>query len=129
MDDEDSAAMEVMPSADMPPAPPKDKHNVAYFIMTFLGLAMLFPWNTFVTATDFYSYCLKSTPFKSTFENAFVVAFMGVNMVFYLASLKFQKYLPERSRIVYPLGWTALILCGATAITFTILGSAYTFFL
>lgn len=29
---------------------------------------------------------------------------------------------------MYPLGWTALVLCGATAITFTILGSATAFF-
>ena len=99
-------------------APPKDARSLAYVIMFLQGIAMLFPWNAFITAKNFYELEFKDTPFGNTFENFFSLAYMSSNLLTYLISFLWVHKVSERSRIIVPSLITVVALGVATALCY-----------
>ncbi|KAJ0987886.1 hypothetical protein J5N97_006242 [Dioscorea zingiberensis] len=55
----------------------RDTYNLAYGIHFLLGIAILLPWNTFITAVDYISFLYP----KEHVDKAFAVAYMGSSLV------------------------------------------------
>ncbi|KAJ0960324.1 hypothetical protein J5N97_001842 [Dioscorea zingiberensis] len=55
----------------------RDTYNLAYDIHFLLGIAILLPWNTFITAVDYISFLYR----KEHVDKAFAVAYMGSSLV------------------------------------------------
>lgn len=82
---------------------PKDVGGFAYFIMLFQGLANLFPWNTFITASVYFASRFCNTPFANSFEayfSFFATAFQTLGLAL---SVVYQERFSLHSRIIYPL--------------------------
>jgi hypothetical protein len=95
---------------------------------------MLFPWNVFITAEDYFHKRFCGTSVESSFENYFGIAFMirylnclvarksaCSNTVGLALSVSFQHMFPTRPRVVVGVAAKAAInsccrsLCCATA--------------
>ncbi|KAI9278069.1 nucleoside transporter-domain-containing protein [Sporodiniella umbellata] len=50
---------------------PEDKYNVVYWIYFIYGVAMLLPWNVFITASEFFAKRFAETEYKESFQNYF----------------------------------------------------------
>ncbi|CAG9819631.1 unnamed protein product [Phaedon cochleariae] len=69
-DEEEEVQHEVVVKDDKPlfkPLEPRDKFNVAYFILYFLGIVSLLPWNFYVTADDYWMYKFRKVSKNSSY--------------------------------------------------------------
>lgn len=82
---------------------PEDKYYAAYLICFLQGVGMLFPWNAFITATDYFSDRFNGTSYESSFSNYFTFTFQGVNIFCFALSLRFQHLFALNTRIIIPL--------------------------
>ncbi|XP_002734201.1 equilibrative nucleoside transporter 1-like [Saccoglossus kowalevskii] len=76
---------------------PRDRYHVVYYIIGFLGIGTLLPWNMFITANGYFNYKYRdtenhndTTEMQETFENFFSLAAMSssIVMLFLNAALK-----------------------------------------
>lgn len=77
---EDQTARLLPPSAHLRP-PPKDAFHVAYIVYFLLGAGFLLPWNTFITAVDYFSYLYPETPVDRIFSVAYMIPCLLVLLV------------------------------------------------
>lgn len=82
---------------------PQDTGNFAYMIVTFQGLANLFPWNAFITASGYFSTRFCGTPYDTSFEAYFSFAATAFQTVGLALSVVYQERFSLHSRIIYPL--------------------------
>ncbi|XP_021760788.1 equilibrative nucleotide transporter 8-like [Chenopodium quinoa] len=66
--------------------PVKDTYKIAYILHFFLGAGNLLPWNTFITAIDYFAYLY---PTKHV-ERVFSVAYMTSSLIVLLLMIKGQ---------------------------------------
>ena len=97
---------------------PTDVRNLAYIIMFLQGIAMLFPWNAFITAENFYKVVFNGTSFEHSFESFFSISYMGTNLLTYLISFLWIHKVSQRSRIIVPSVITVCALGVATGFCF-----------
>ncbi|KAL1936478.1 hypothetical protein VTP01DRAFT_612 [Rhizomucor pusillus] len=57
-----------------------DKHNLVYWIFFIYGVAMLLPWNVFITASEFFARRFAGTQYAETFQNYFSTYFTATNL-------------------------------------------------
>ncbi|KAL4383948.1 hypothetical protein GQ457_15G003350 [Hibiscus cannabinus] len=55
---------------------PEDRFNLAYIIYFTLGVGILLPWNSFITAVDYFSYLYP----EASVDRVFAVAYMVVGL-------------------------------------------------
>eukprot|EP01137_Pigoraptor_chileana_P017577 Opistho-2@75857 len=84
------------------PCPP-DRFNLAYLIMFIQGVGMLFPWNMFITATDYYQSRFDNSSFADNFELYFTFTFQAANIIMLLFTVRFQHLFSVSTRIFVPL--------------------------
>eukprot|EP01136_Pigoraptor_vietnamica_P040339 Opistho-1_new@1037 len=84
------------------PCPP-DTYNVAYIIMFIQGVGMLFPWNMFITATDYYQDRFDNSSYADNFELFFSFTFQASNIIMLFFTVRFQHLFSVSTRIFVPL--------------------------
>ena len=57
---------------------PHDRYRLAFFILYLQGVGCLFPWNAFITKTDYYALAFRGSEYASSFES--IVATHADNM-------------------------------------------------
>eukprot|EP01134_Creolimax_fragrantissima_P005372 CFRG5372T1 len=82
---------------------PEDKYHVAYWLTFFLGMAMLFPWNTFITASDYWESRFKGSPYESNYNNYITLTTQVSNIVFLALLLRYSYLMSLRMRILIPI--------------------------
>jgi len=75
---------------------PKDKCFVAYFLFVLLGIGVLFPWNAFLTAGDYFNDRYTDFPFLF----AVSLAYNYPGLVFLILNVKFGPRFSFTSRLV-----------------------------
>ena len=48
---------------------PHDRYRLAFFILYLQGVGCLFPWNAFITKTDYYALAFRGSEYASSFES------------------------------------------------------------
>ena len=48
---------------------PHDRYHLAFFILYLQGVGCLFPWNAFITKTDYYNLAFRGSEYASSFES------------------------------------------------------------
>eukprot|EP00121_Abeoforma_whisleri_P008261 Awhi_evm1s7578 len=81
---------------------PKDTYFVAYYLLFFLGIATLFPWNMFINAESYFRYRLKGTPYESNFENYIATVTQVANVITLFLNVRFGYKVEIKYRISIP---------------------------
>ncbi|KAI9293911.1 hypothetical protein K502DRAFT_342820 [Neoconidiobolus thromboides FSU 785] len=68
-----------------------DPYCLLYITFFMLGVAMLLPWNVFITATSFFSYKFKNSRYETNFNGWFSVIGSTTNLLFLFYSLGSQR--------------------------------------
>lgn len=82
---------------------PVDIGYMVYIIMFYEGVGNLFPWNAFITASNYYGERFCGTSFEGNFENFFSITYTLSQTIGLALSVVYQNKLSLRSKIVYPL--------------------------
>jgi equilibrative nucleoside transporter 1/2/3 len=61
---------------------PVDKYRLVYWVFFLQGIGMLFPWNVFITANEYFKIRFKGSDFGDNFQSYFSIAFMLFNTGF-----------------------------------------------
>lgn len=96
---------------------PKDHYGLVYIVFFLQGVGMLFPWNVFITAAQYFHVRLKGTAFQDNFENIFSFSYSFSNLIFMSVAVRWA-HLPVfnmRSTVVVPQIVTAAIFAATTA--------------
>ncbi|CDS03912.1 hypothetical protein LRAMOSA06867 [Lichtheimia ramosa] len=60
-----------------------DTHNIVYWVFFIYGIAMLLPWNVFITASEYFVKRFADTPYAETFQNYFSTSFTATNLALF----------------------------------------------
>lgn len=82
---------------------PADVGYMVYMIMFYEGVGNLFPWNAFITASNYYGERFCGTSFESNFENFFSLTYTLSQTIGLAFSVIYQNKLSLRTKIIYPL--------------------------
>ncbi|KAL9538513.1 hypothetical protein MBANPS3_010871 [Mucor bainieri] len=83
---------------------------IVYWIYFMFGIAMLLPWNVFITASDYFSTRFAGSPYQDSFQNYFSAYFNCSNLVSLAALLWIrQKKNALKIDIIVPLSVNLLI--------------------
>jgi equilibrative nucleoside transporter len=85
---------------------PPDKRGLAWIIFAVLGVGMLFPWNCFLTASDYFNHVFPGAHFE--FVMAVVYNYPSIFML--LLSVKFGERFSLSSRIYVALAIDLVVL-------------------
>ena len=69
----------------------------------------MFPWNAFITASNYYAERFSGTVFEDSFENYFSVAFNVFQAVGLTLSLKYGNDIRLKNKIIWPFFFYSLI--------------------
>eukprot|EP00049_Salpingoeca_infusionum_P001416 m.48165 g.48165 ORF g.48165 m.48165 type:complete len:495 (-) comp11011_c0_seq2:240-1724(-) len=95
----------------------KDVSWFLYGLMFVEGVGVLFPWNAFITVTQYFFSRLENSNFKGNFDNYFSFTFQFFNIVFLIVGLMVQHKVNIHLRIIAPLILQFLIFTGLTVTT------------
>ncbi|KAJ9048456.1 hypothetical protein DSO57_1034948 [Entomophthora muscae] len=70
---------------------PVDNYGIVYMIFFLTGVAMLLPWNVFITADAFFALKFKGSKYETTFQNFFSAISSTTNLVVLVYALATQK--------------------------------------
>lgn len=79
-----------------------DKYKLVYWIYFIYGIAMLLPWNVFITASEYFARRFAGTPYEETFQNYFstystitnLVTFAFILWIQNRSSFKLNSFIP-----------------------------------
>lgn len=93
---------------------PKDPYHIAYIIHFLLGAGYLVPWNSFITAVDYFQYLYPAKHVSKVFSVAYMVAAMTVLFILTCWSSFSKMKLPAfKSRMNLGYGLFLLALMAA----------------
>ncbi|RKP11113.1 nucleoside transporter-domain-containing protein [Thamnocephalis sphaerospora] len=78
----DNAPVTRLDKVDPRGPPPSDRFGLAYIIFFIQGIAMMLPWNAFITAAEYFIQAFSGGHFVNNFQNYFSVSFTLFNMIF-----------------------------------------------
>ena len=81
-------------------AVPHDRYHLAFFILYLQGVGCLFPWNAFITKTDYYALAFRGSEYASSFESVVTTTFTLLGLVTILGMQRVQHLSSPRSRII-----------------------------
>lgn len=93
------------------------RYNIIYIIFFLQGVGVLFPWNAFITVTQYFASRLQGSRYEATFENFFTFGFQVSNILCLLVAMKYQQRISIRKRIVVPLVLQLGVFSATTALT------------
>lgn len=97
---------------------PVDIGYMVYIIMFYEGVGNLFPWNAFITASNYYGARFCGTSFETTFENFFSITYTLSQTIGLALSIVYQNKLSLRSKVIYPLMcYSAVFLVSTILVT------------
>lgn len=105
------------PSAGDDQTEPKDPYYIAYIIHFLLGAGYLVPWNSFITAVDYFQYLYPAKHISKVFSVAYMVAAMTVLFILTCWSSFFKMKLPAlktRMNLGYALFVLVLVVAPIT---------------
>lgn len=106
METSKAPGMEIAKTSNIDRAEPRDTHKIAYIIHFFLGAGNLLPWNTFITAIDYFGYLY---PHRHV-EKVFSVAYMSSSMMALIMMLTWGNFGNKNSfRFRMNLGFTLFV--------------------
>lgn len=79
---------------------PVDRFHAAFFIMYLQGIGVLFPWNAFITCTDYYDLRFAHTSVANSYESVFTTSFTLVGLASIVALQWVQEWVSIRSRVI-----------------------------
>ncbi|CAG8487147.1 8081_t:CDS:2 [Ambispora gerdemannii] len=82
---------------------PVDRYKLVYWIFLIQGLAMLLPWNAFITSSEFFRAKFSGSPYAHNFQNYFSIGFTLFNLIFFGQALYTQRKADIFRRIVFSL--------------------------
>ncbi|KAK9803157.1 hypothetical protein WJX72_005612 [[Myrmecia] bisecta] len=84
------------PQDDLANTVPRDKGHIAYFVYLQLGIGLLFPWNAFITAVDYFE---AQYPGRHT-DRLFTVCYLPTNLAAIALMIHYQRRVTARLRIL-----------------------------
>ena len=93
-----------------------DKYHAAFLIMYLQGIGVLFPWNAFITCTNYYNLRFAGTSVATSYESIFTTSFTLVGLVTIVALQWAQECVSIRSRVVGGLLTQTLVFTVASAL-------------
>ncbi|CAO0796376.1 unnamed protein product [Mucor circinelloides] len=69
----------------------EDKYKLVYWIYFIYGIAMLLPWNVFITASEYFARRFAATPYEEKFQNYFSTYFTITNLLTFVLILYMQN--------------------------------------
>ncbi|KAG2190008.1 hypothetical protein INT46_005690 [Mucor plumbeus] len=69
----------------------EDKYKLVYWIYFIYGVAMLLPWNVFITASEYFARRFAETPYEERFQNYFSTYFTITNLMTFVLILYMQN--------------------------------------
>ena len=96
---------------------PKDHYYLVYIVFFLQGVGMLFPWNVFITASEYFHARLKGTVFVNNFENIFSFCYSFANLFFMVILVNYAhlEMFNMRTTVAIPQILTASIFAATTA--------------
>ncbi len=82
---------------------PEDSGKIAYYIMFYLGVGNLFPWNAFITASTYYAMRFCGTAIEDSFENYFSITYTLSQTIGLGLAIMYQDRLSLKQKISNPL--------------------------
>ncbi|CAG8675606.1 14485_t:CDS:2 [Ambispora leptoticha] len=70
---------------------PDFQNKLAYGIFLIQGLAMLLPWNAFITSSEFFRSKFSGSQYANNFQNYFSIGFTFLNLIFFGKALYTQR--------------------------------------
>ena len=95
----------VLASSSLPPSEPRDERDVAYWSCFALGAGLLFPWNAYISAVDYFASLYP----REHVDRAFGVLYFTPNLASLCAVLRFGDRVEPGARI--RAGYAAFLLC------------------
>ncbi|KAJ3340478.1 hypothetical protein HDU93_006946 [Gonapodya sp. JEL0774] len=99
-------------------------HSGQYATFLLLGLAMLLPWNVWITATDFFEKRFAGTHLANTFESWFGVVSMCINLVTVFVSFALPKKVSASVRLSITTNTQIIVSLSVISILFFIFSLA-----
>ena len=96
-------------------AAPLDIGNMAYIIMFYEGVGNLFPWNAFITASNYYGERFCGTSFEGNFENFFSITYTLSQTIGLALSVVYQNKISLNNKIIWPLLCYSIVFAANTA--------------
>jgi hypothetical protein len=93
----DKSAVEEVDEEEL--GPPKDHYRLTYLILFLLGTGMLFPWNVFINARDYFKIRFTGSSYADNFSNFFAIGFMISNVIWLGVALKTQQQVFYQSKL------------------------------
>ncbi|KAG2224609.1 hypothetical protein INT45_003749 [Circinella minor] len=103
-----------------------DAHNVVYWVFVLYGVAMLLPWNVFITASEYFAKRFAGSSYDETFQNYFSTYFTAANLIVFTYLLWQQSKATCRVDILWPALINTLIFgILATSVVVSTEGTTY----
>lgn len=88
---------------------PKDVMHLVKIILVIQGVGMLFPWNTVLTITTYWSWKLTGSSFETSYNNYFDFIFSVILLIVSLVFSRIQHRIGMKARVMYPLAIQLLV--------------------